>query len=68
MIRVSIVNDSSFYFFFIEYQLFFNKISLKTNLERNPSNFLYVFILSVNLKNLVFGLHVLIISFVLAKF
>ena len=45
-----------------------NKVSLQTSLERNPSNFSYIFILSVNFENLTIGLQVLIISFVLTKF
>ena len=45
-----------------------NKVSLQTSLERNPSNLSYIFILSVKFENLTIGLHVLIISFMLAKF
>ena len=45
-----------------------NKVSLQTSLERNPLNYSFIFILSVNLENLIVGLHVLIISFMLAKF
>ena len=45
-----------------------NKVSLQINLERNPSNLSYIFILSVKFENLTVGLHVLIISFMLAKF
>ena len=45
-----------------------NKVSLQTNLEINPSKSSYIFILSVNFENLTIGLHVLIISFILAKF
>ena len=45
-----------------------NAVSLQTNLEKNSTNFLYIFILSVNFENLTVGLHVLIISFILAKF
>ena len=46
----------------------FNKVSLQTNLERNPSNSSYIFIMSMNFVNLALGLYVLIISFMLAKF
>ena len=45
-----------------------NKVSFQTNLERNLSNLSYIFILSVKFENLTVGLHVLIISFMLAKF
>ena len=38
------------------------------NLERNLSNFSYVFILNMNFENLTIKLYVLIISFMLAKF
>ena len=66
--QLSMILVSFLFLFFLEYQLFFNKVSLKTSIEINPSNFLYVFILSVNFKNLVSRLHVLIISFMLSKF
>ena len=43
--RVSIANDPGLFFFLIEYQLYFKKISLKTSLEKNPSNFfIYLYI------------------------
>ena len=45
-----------------------NKISLQTNLEKNPSNFSYIFILRVNFENLTVELYILIISFMFAKF
>ena len=45
-----------------------NKVSLQTNLEKNPSKSSYVFILTVNFENLTVRLHILIISFILAKF
>ena len=45
-----------------------NAVSLQTNLEKNSTNSLYIFILSVNFENLTVRLHVLIISFILAKF
>ena len=45
-----------------------NKVSLQTSLERNLSNLSYISILSVKFENLTVGLHVLIISFMLAKF
>ena len=45
-----------------------NKVSLQTSLERNPSNLSYIFILSVKFENLTVELHVLILSFILAKF
>ena len=45
-----------------------NKVSLQTSLERNPTNSLYIFILSVNFENLTVRLHILIISLMLTKF
>ena len=45
-----------------------NKVSLQISLERNFSNSLYIFILGMNFENLTVKLHVLIISFMLAKF
>ena len=45
-----------------------NKVSLQTSLERNPTNSLYIFILSVNFENLTIRLHVLITSLILTKF
>ena len=45
-----------------------NKISLQTNLVRNPTNSSYIFILSVNFENLTVRLHVLITSLLLTKF
>ena len=45
-----------------------NKVSLQTNLERNPSKSSYIFILSVNFENLTVKSHVHIISLMLAKF
>ena len=45
-----------------------NKVSLQTSLEKNPTNFSFIFILSVNFENLTVKLHVLIISFMLTKF
>ena len=45
-----------------------NKVSFLINLERNSSNLSYIFILSLKFENLIVGLHVLIISFMLAKF
>ena len=45
-----------------------NKISLQTNLKRNPTNSSYIFILSVNFENLTVRLHVLITSLMLTKF
>lgn len=44
------------------------KVSLQTILERNPSNFFFIFLLDVNFKNLTVELHVFIISSILAKF
>ena len=52
-------------------QMFQNPVTkafLQTSLERNFTNSLYIFILSVNFKNLTVKLHVLIIFFMLAKF
>ena len=45
-----------------------DKVSLQTGLERNLSNFSYIFLLDVNFENLTIGLHALVISFILAKF
>ena len=45
-----------------------NKVSLQTNLERNLTNLSYIFILSVNFKNLTVRLHDLITSLILTKF
>ena len=45
-----------------------NKVSLQTNLKRNPTNSPYIFILSVNFENLIVRLHVLITSLILTKF
>ena len=45
-----------------------NKVSFQTSLERNPTNSLYIFILSVNFENLTIRLHVLITSLILTKF
>ena len=45
-----------------------NKIFLQASLERNLLNLLYIFILNVKFENLTIELHVLIISFILAKF
>ena len=45
-----------------------NKVFLQTSLEKNLSNLSYIFILSVKFENLTIGLHVLILSFILAKF
>ena len=45
-----------------------NKVSLQTNLERNPTNSLYIFILSVNFENLTVRLHVLITFLMLTNF
>ena len=42
--------------------------SLQTSLEKNLSNFADMFLLGVNFENLTIGLHILIISFMLAKF
>ena len=43
------------------------KVSIQTNLERNPFNSSYIFLLDVNYKNLTVGLHVFIIYSMLAK-
>ena len=45
-----------------------NKVSFQTSLERNPTNSLYIFILSVNFENLTIRLHVLVTSLILTKF
>ena len=45
-----------------------NKVFLQTSLQKNLSNLSYIFILSVKFENLTIGLHVLILSFILAKF
>ena len=38
------------------------------NMERNPSNSSYIFLLYMNFENLTIELHILIISSILAKF
>ena len=43
-------------------KIIWNKVSLQTSLERNSTNSSYIFILSVNFKNLIVRLHVLITS------
>ena len=43
-------------------------VSLQTSLKRNPSNVFYIFLLNVNFKNLIIGLYILIIFFILTKF
>ena len=43
-------------------KIIWNKLSLQTSLERNSTNSSYIFILSVNFKNLIVRLHVLITS------
>ena len=48
--------------------LYNNKVSLQINLEKNPTNSSYIFILSVNFENLIIRLHILIISLILTKF
>ena len=45
-----------------------NKVYLQTSLERNPTNSLYIFTLSVNFENLTIRLHVLITFLMLTKF
>ena len=45
-----------------------NKVFLQTTLERNLTNLSYIFILSVNFKNLTIRLHVLITSLMIKKF
>ena len=45
-----------------------NKVSLETSLERNPTNPLYIFILSVNFENLTVKFHAFITSLMLTKF
>ena len=44
------------------------QISLQISLKRNSSNSLYIFILSINFKNLIDRLNILIISFMFVKF
>ena len=44
------------------------QISLQISLKRNSSNSLYIFILSINFKNLIGRLNILIISFMFVKF
>ena len=56
----------SLYIYIYIYNL--NKVSLQTNLEKNPTNSPYIFILSVNFENLIIRLHVLITSLILTKF
>ena len=45
-----------------------NKVFLQTNLERNFTNSLYIFVLSVNFENLTVRLNVFITSLMLTKF
>ena len=45
-----------------------NKVSLQINLERNPINSSYIFILNVNFENLIVKLYVLITFLILTKF
>ena len=45
-----------------------NKVSLQTSLERNPTNSSYIFILSLNFKNLTVKLYGFIIFLMLTKF
>ena len=56
------------FFLFIYPPLLVNKVSLQISLERNPTNFSYIFKLSMNFENLTVRLHVIIIFFMLAKF
>ena len=44
------------------------KVFLQISLEKNPSNYLYIFILSMNFENLTIELYTFIISLMLAKF
>ena len=44
------------------------KVPLQTSLQKNSSNSSYILRLYVNFENLTIELHVLIISFILAKF
>ena len=53
---------------FITWSYVFYEQSFFSGFERNSLNFSYIFILSVNFENLTVGLHVLIISFIIAKF
>ena len=52
---------------FIGYIFGLQKVYFQTNLERNPLNSSYNFLLDVNFENLTIGLH-LIISSILVKF
>ena len=45
-----------------------DKVSLQTGLERNFSNFSYIFLLDVNFENLTVGLHVLYVLNMHIKF
>ena len=45
-----------------------DNVSFQTNLEKNPSNSSYIFLLDVNFENLTFKLHVFIIFFMFVKF
>ena len=57
-----------FFFFWIVKWLKWNKVSFEISLEKNSTNFSYIFILSVNFKNLIVKLYVFIIFFIFAKF
>ena len=43
-------------------------VYLQISLERNPSNFSYIFLLDVKFENITIGLHGLIISSMLENF
>ena len=45
-----------------------NKIFLKTSLEKNLSNFSYLFLFDINFENLVIRLHVLYVLIMNIKF
>ena len=44
------------------------KVSLQASLERNPSKFIYIFLLDVNFENLIVELYVLYVFNTLLKF
>ena len=45
-----------------------DKVTLRTSLKKNPSNFIYIFLLDINFENLTIRLHVLYILNTHVKF
>ena len=70
---LSLSNHLFFFFFFfkslLHHSLILEKnVSLQVSLKKNPSNFIYIFLLDINFENLTFRLHALITSSILTKF